>query len=81
MDRNKSAIQRGFATANRQAPTLRVTEFVRGVITELRRVTWPTREEWITATILTVALVVGIGLYTFLVDRIFGYIFQWIHPQ
>jgi preprotein translocase subunit SecE len=44
-------------------------EFVRGVLTELRRVTWPTRDEWVTATVLTIALVVGIGLFTWLLDN------------
>ncbi|MBV9720108.1 MAG: preprotein translocase subunit SecE [Candidatus Eremiobacteraeota bacterium] len=55
-------------------------DFVRGVIMELRRVTWPTRDEWISATILTVALVIGIGLFTFVVDQLFGWLFNVIHP-
>jgi preprotein translocase subunit SecE len=55
-------------------------DFVRGVIMELRRVTWPTREEWISATILTVALVVGIGFFVFVVDQLFGWLFSLIHP-
>ncbi len=55
-------------------------DFVRGVIAELRRVTWPTREEWISATILTIGLVVGIGLFTFLLDQLFGWLFSLIHP-
>ncbi|MBV8148276.1 MAG: preprotein translocase subunit SecE [Candidatus Eremiobacteraeota bacterium] len=55
-------------------------DFVRGVIAELRRVTWPTREEWVSATILTIALVVGIGLFTFVLDRLFGWLFSLIHP-
>ena len=55
-------------------------DFIRGVIMELRRVTWPTRDEWISATILTVVLVVGIGLFVFLVDKIFGWLFNLIHP-
>jgi len=55
-------------------------DFVRGVIAELRRVTWPTREEWVSATILTIALVVGIGLFTYLLDQAFGFILSWIHP-
>jgi preprotein translocase SecE subunit len=55
-------------------------DFIRGVIMELRRVTWPTREEWISATILTIALVVGIGLFTFVVDQFFGWLFGLIHP-
>jgi preprotein translocase subunit SecE len=55
-------------------------DFVRGVIAELRRVTWPTREEWISATVLTIVLVVGIGLYTFVLDQIFGWFFGLLHP-
>jgi preprotein translocase SecE subunit len=55
-------------------------DFVRGVIAELRRVTWPTREEWISATVLTIALVVGIGLFTFVLDQLFGWLFTLIHP-
>jgi len=55
-------------------------DFVRGVIAELRRVTWPTREEWVSATVLTIALVVGIGLFTYALDQLFGFLFNWIHP-
>ena len=63
-------------TGPRQSPR----EFVRGVWMELRRVTWPTREEWISATVLTVVLVVVIGLFTYGCDRLFGFIFNAIHP-
>ena len=55
-------------------------DFVRGVIAEMRRVTWPTREEWVSATMLTVELVVGIGLFTFILDQLFGWLFAQIHP-
>jgi len=51
---------------------------VRGVITEMRRVTWPTRQEWIAATLLTIALVVGVGLFTAGCDYLFGLIFGWL---
>ncbi|MBV9277552.1 MAG: preprotein translocase subunit SecE, partial [Candidatus Eremiobacteraeota bacterium] len=44
------------------------------------RVTWPSREEWISATILTIALVIGIGLFTFAVDWLLTQIFNLIHP-
>ena len=63
-------------SATRQNPR----EFVRGVWLELRRVTWPTREEWISATVLTVVLVVVIGFYTYACDWIFAWIFNLIHP-
>ncbi len=55
-------------------------DFVRGVIAEMRRVTWPTREEWMSATILTIVLVVGVGLFTFVLDQLFGWLFSLIHP-
>jgi preprotein translocase SecE subunit len=54
-------------------------DFVRGVFTELRRVTWPTRNEWVSATVLTLLLVVGIGFYTFALDQLFGWIFNQLH--
>ena len=68
--------------APEQAATQRQSarEFVRGVWTELRRVTWPTREEWISATVLTVVLVVAIGVFTYVCDIVFGIIFSKIHP-
>ena len=56
------------------------SDFVRGVMAELRRVTWPTREEWISATVLTIVLVVVIGLFTFTLDQLFGWLFNVIHP-
>ena len=31
-------------------------DFFRGMVSEMKRVTWPSREEWVAATILTVAL-------------------------
>jgi len=55
-------------------------DFVRGVWLELRRVTWPTREEWISATVLTIVLVIAIGLFTFGADQLFGWIFSQVHP-
>jgi len=68
-EQKKSAVARGQSA-----------DFVSGVITELRRVTWPTRDEWVSATILTIALVVGIGLFTYALDQFFGWAFQWLHP-
>ncbi len=79
-EQKKSAMGRSVATANRRAAALGGADFFRGVIAELKRVTWPTREEWISATLLTLALVIGIGLFTWALDQAYGYIFSWIHP-
>jgi preprotein translocase SecE subunit len=78
-DRNKSGVSRGAATASRQGG-VSAQDFVRGVITELKRVTWPTREEWMSATLLTIILVASIGLFTFVVDWLVGQLFLKIHP-
>ena len=71
---------RSTATAVRAASKMSAQEFVRGVWLELRRVTWPTREEWVSATVLTVVLVVAIGLFTYGADQLFGWIFSMVHP-
>jgi preprotein translocase subunit SecE len=53
--------------------------FVRDLVSEMRRVTWPSRQEWVSATILTIGLVVVVGLYTFLADQLFGFLFGLVH--
>ncbi len=69
------------ATAARQARQINLREFARGVWLELHRVTWPTREEWMSATALTIVLVVAIGIFTWVCDWVFGQIFNFIHPS
>lgn len=69
----RDAAKKKLARANAQ-------EFVRGVYLELRRVTWPTREEWISATLLTIVLVVGIGLFTYACDQLFGWLLSYLRP-
>jgi preprotein translocase subunit SecE len=69
---------RPVTAAQRAANAQRTQDFVRGVVTEMRRVTWPTREEWMAATALTIALVVGVGLFTYACDRLFELIFTFL---
>lgn len=61
--------------AQRAASAQRTSDFVRGVVAEMKRVTWPSREEWVAATLLTIALVVGVGLFTSGADWVFGQLF------
>jgi preprotein translocase subunit SecE len=63
----KTAQQRAARAAGTQA-------FLEGVVSEMRRVTWPSREEWVTATVLTIGLVVVVGLYTAGADHLFGWL-------
>ncbi|TAM76138.1 preprotein translocase subunit SecE [bacterium] len=55
----------------RAAGKVQVKEFVRQLMAEMKRVTWPTRDEWVSATVLVIALVVLVGFFTWLVD--FGF--------
>ena len=48
--------------------------FVTGVVSEMKRVTWPSREEWVTATLLTLGLVVVVGMFTAAADHLFGWL-------
>ncbi len=68
-------------SAQRAMRAQRSQEFVQGVISEMRRVTWPSREEWIAATLLTLALVIGVGLFTSASDWLFGWIFGLLTGQ
>jgi preprotein translocase SecE subunit len=67
--------------AVRAARAQRSQEFVQGVISEMRRVTWPSREEWIAATLLTLALVIGVGLFTYAADWLFGWLMGLLTGQ
>ena len=78
--KKKNAVTRSVTAARGQSNRMSGQDFVRGIWLELRRVTWPTRDEWMSATILTIALVVGIGLFTYACDQLFGWLFSVIHP-
>jgi len=68
----------GSTTTTRAARAASTQEFFRGLVSEMRRVTWPTQQEWLSATILTIALVVGVGIYTWGIDVIFTKLFGLI---
>jgi preprotein translocase SecE subunit len=79
-EQKKAASNRGAQTVTtRTQQGAAGGDFVHGVITELRRVTWPTRNEWVSATVLTLALVIGVGLITWLLDQGFTWLFLQLH--
>ena len=45
----------------------------------MRRVTWPSRQEWVSATVLTVTLVVVVAIFTYGVDLLFAQVFSLVH--
>ncbi len=69
----------GRPAGDRAARVAAQERFFRDLVSEMKRVTWPSREEWVAATILTIGLVVSIGLYTYVLDQIFGFVFGKVH--
>ncbi|MBV8163904.1 MAG: preprotein translocase subunit SecE [Candidatus Eremiobacteraeota bacterium] len=55
-----------------------VTGWFRSVASEMKRVTWPSRDEWVAATMVVVGLVVIVALWTRLISWIAELIF---HPN
>ena len=66
-------------TTPRAERMARSREYIQGLISEMRRVTWPSRQEWVSATVLTIALVVAVGLFTSGCDWLFTQLFVLLH--
>ena len=49
----------------------------RNIVSEMKRVTWPTREEWISATVVVISLVVIVAVWTKVVSVIVEYLFKF----
>jgi preprotein translocase SecE subunit len=50
----------------------------RAIASEMKRVTWPSREEWVSATMVVVGLVIIVALWTRLISFIAELVF---HPS
>ena len=46
----------------------------RAIVSEMKRVTWPNREEWVSATLVVIGLVVVVALWTRLISFIVEFI-------
>jgi len=69
----------------RVGPVGRMSQFLRDVRAEMKRVSWPTVKEVKNTTIITLVAVVFFAIYLFLVDRVWAYlilglnrILQWM---
>ena len=52
-------------------------QFFGEVVSELKKVTWPTREETTRLTILVIAVSVAIGIVLGIIDILFTRLFDW----
>ena len=48
----------------------------RAIVSEMKRVTWPSREEWVSATLVTIGLVIIVALWTTAVGTVAQWFFQ-----
>jgi len=53
-----------------------VTDYFRATVSEMRRVTWPSREEWVSATLVTVGLVLIVAVWTTAIGQLAQWIFK-----
>jgi preprotein translocase subunit SecE len=58
----------------RVGPVGRMSQFLRDVRAEMKRVSWPTFKEVKNTTIITLVAVVFFAVYLFLVDRVWAYL-------
>jgi preprotein translocase SecE subunit len=49
---------------------------LRAIASEMKRVTWPSREEWVSATLVTVGLVVVVAVWTSAIGQLAEWIFR-----
>lgn len=58
----------------RTGPVGRLSQFLRDVRAEMKRVSWPTLNEVRNTTIITLVAVIFFAIYLFLVDRIWSFL-------
>ena len=63
----------------RVGPVGRMSQFLRDVRAEMKRVSWPTVKEVKNTTIITLVAVVFFAVYLFLVDRMWAYLILGLH--
>jgi len=65
--------ERGLS-GRRVGPVGRMSQFLRDVRAEMKRVSWPTVKEVKNTTIITLVAVIFFAVYLFLVDRVWAYL-------
>jgi preprotein translocase subunit SecE len=56
----------------------RVREFTQEVLTEFRKVTWPTRQELVNSTVVVIVVTVILAFFLGAVDIVLARVVEWI---
>ena len=67
------------AAARGNSPLDRAVRYLSEVQTELRKTTWPSKQELIASTQVVLGLLVVVGLYIWGVDMILSFVFRFLH--
>lgn len=59
----------------------RIGKYLKGVRAEVKRVTWPTKEELRAATFVVAFMVAMVSLYMWVVDRLLVWIFTFLRGR
>ena len=68
--------QQEARTEQRERQWRRVVDGYRAIVSEMKRVTWPSRDEWVSATLITVGLVVAVAIWTSVVSNVAQLVFR-----
>jgi preprotein translocase SecE subunit len=63
-------------TEERERQWRRIVDGYRAIVSEMKRVTWPSRDEWVSATLITIGLVAVVAIWTSVISRIVEIIFR-----
>ena len=50
----------------------KITEYIKNVYLELRKVTWPTRNELLSSTVVVIAVSIFVAVVIFILDTLFS---------
>ena len=56
----------------------KITNYIKGSVEEMKKVTWPTKKETYNYTLLVIGISIAVALFLGLLDYIFNYGFQFI---
>ncbi len=62
-------------TEERERQWRRIVDGYRAIVSEMKRVTWPSRDEWVSATLITIGLVAVVAIWTSLISAIVARLF------
>ncbi|MCX7995782.1 MAG: preprotein translocase subunit SecE [candidate division WOR-3 bacterium] len=54
----------------------KIIDYIRDIYLEMRRVTWPTRNELVSSTVIVIILSIFVALIVFVLDRVFSILLE-----